>query len=278
MTTLLRLSMALGILGALLSGIALYLDDQLIAAGLDKELVAPDVAFERLSIGDTHACVTLRRFSSTLGRWRSQETCYTMFPQKAIPATTIRDLETGVELVLGSICEEDREWLASKLGIPARLGIQTLWQKQCEGWRVASRVTRVLTLVASVVMVLSLDEDIGAAALRDAPHSLLFPVWSHALPAVFGCASWFIWQFRLGSTSLQAGWALSFMRWGVVSLVAMFIVRLMAARAVRIVKRPIADSSGSAAVFPPESRHVGRDEAHEEAGRVVITSSHPKHS
>ncbi|KAJ0408968.1 hypothetical protein P43SY_002847 [Pythium insidiosum] len=203
-----------------LASLAFYLDEQLVAVGLADELVAPDVQFERLRIGDAQTCVTLRRASPATGRWRSRETCYKMFPDKKDPGTTIRDLETGVELVLKSVCEEeDDEWVASKLGIPARLPVVEIWQKQCQGWRIGSGSAQVLTIAAVLALGLCLQAEHDSERLSVGPSFLILPA------LVLSCLPMLIWQHVLWDSSFDAGRSHSLWKWAIALLFSVSFLR-----------------------------------------------------
>ncbi|KAJ0412051.1 hypothetical protein ATCC90586_004597 [Pythium insidiosum] len=216
---LLRLAIALAVGAIALATLASYLDEQLVAVALGDELVAPDVQFERLRIGDAQTCVTLRRASPATGRWRSRETCYKMFPDEKDPGTTIRDLETGVELVLKSVCEEDDEWVASKLGIPARLPVVKIWQKQCQGWRIGSGSAQWLAIAAALALWICLQEEHDSERLSVGPSLFILPT------LVLSCLPMLIWQHVLWDSSFDAGRSHSLWKWAIALLFSVSILR-----------------------------------------------------
>ncbi|GLE03581.1 hypothetical protein PINS_up012483 [Pythium insidiosum] len=119
------------LVGLALSIASLCKENWRVADGLADEQVAPNVFFEHVRIGVSETCVTLRQQANATGRWRSTETCYRTFLDLYDHPSTTLDLETGQQLILNDVCNVDREWTAAKLGIPERLGVPTVWHKQC---------------------------------------------------------------------------------------------------------------------------------------------------
>ncbi|GLE04934.1 hypothetical protein PINS_up013915 [Pythium insidiosum] len=265
---LLSCSIVLSLITAVFFGIALVLDEKLVAIGLDHEIVAPNVEFEGLRIGDSHTCVTLRRMSAVHAGWRSRETCYRMFPAKDDPVTTVLDLETGETLVLRSVCHDDGEWIAAKLGIPERLLVDQIWQKQCRGWRTISLSTQVLMAAFVIKMLVALLNDIENVTTREKRGGRSRSSWRYALPAVFGYASLLVWQHVLMTSDAltQSGWSLWLIRWSVVLWLMIVAIVSIAKRSAPV--QPATEPSSNHEELP-DMPAVGADPAEN-----VETSSH----
>ncbi|GLE06007.1 hypothetical protein PINS_up015218 [Pythium insidiosum] len=119
------------VVALLLLALSVGIDRWRSADGLSSEEVVPDVFFERLTVGTSTTCVTLRRFSRLSGAFRSHETCYRSFLGNKEHPTMAPDLVTGQQLVFNPVCRADAEWTAEKLGVPPRVRIAALWETQC---------------------------------------------------------------------------------------------------------------------------------------------------
>ncbi|KAJ0397029.1 hypothetical protein ATCC90586_006081 [Pythium insidiosum] len=115
----------------LLMFLSMVIDRWRSARGLPGDEVAPDVVFQGLDVGNCATWVTLRRFNRAAGRWRTRETRYRSFLQEDEHPTIVLDLVTGEQLVLGHVCESDVDWTAERLGVPPRVPIAEMWDKQC---------------------------------------------------------------------------------------------------------------------------------------------------
>ncbi|GLE03575.1 hypothetical protein PINS_up012477 [Pythium insidiosum] len=104
--------------------------------GLDNEQVAPNTFFQELRVGDYESCVSLRVLPvNGTGQATTRETCYRTYVFGGQHKTKVHDLVTGERLVLGPACSADRAWVARVLGIPRRVDVVALWDKQCSGLR-----------------------------------------------------------------------------------------------------------------------------------------------
>ncbi|GLE08194.1 hypothetical protein PINS_up019200 [Pythium insidiosum] len=194
---------ALGV-GIALSLGALLQEKWRVADGFDNELVAPSVVFERLRIGESKTCVQLRRFSNTTNAWTSRETCYRTFLGEDQHPTTVLDLQTGQQLILNPVCDADAAWVAEKLGIPKRLDVVSLWNKQCSGFQWVDVVCHIFAIilalfVGSLTFITAAQDDgelycnIGTTGLVPA-----IPLALHTFPT-------FVWLFAMDATGFEMG-------------------------------------------------------------------------
>ncbi|GLE03582.1 hypothetical protein PINS_up012484 [Pythium insidiosum] len=124
--------------------------------GLPDEQVTSNVFFEKLLIGEFETCVTLRHVANDTRKSKSKETCYKTMEMRGQRNTKIRDLVTGEKLVLAPACSADRDWVAMVLGIPRRVNIVELWERQCSGLRWLTNLTTVFAWLGEIWLAASL--------------------------------------------------------------------------------------------------------------------------
>ncbi|GLE03578.1 hypothetical protein PINS_up012480 [Pythium insidiosum] len=100
-------------------------------APLADERVSPTAVFKGLRVGCTSTCVTLHQVVNETGRWRTLETCIDLRLGEYYNQLSLRDAQTGQRLTVVPICKANRDSLAEKMGIPSRVDIASVWDKQC---------------------------------------------------------------------------------------------------------------------------------------------------
>ncbi|GLE08197.1 hypothetical protein PINS_up019203 [Pythium insidiosum] len=126
------------------------------------ERVSSVAIFKSLRVGSGSTCVTLHQVMNETGRWRTHETCNHL-NQLSIDQSllSLRDAETGERLTVDPICDAERDWLAKKMGIPSRVDILSVWDKQC-GSRSVENTCFILELVATVIAVVATFSSVTA--------------------------------------------------------------------------------------------------------------------
>ncbi|KAJ0403129.1 hypothetical protein P43SY_009559 [Pythium insidiosum] len=200
---------------ALVSGIALIVAIGLSIAAFSKvnwltlhgrpdDQVAPNVYFEKLMVGEFRTCVTLRVYSDETNKWKSRETCYNSHLTKGQKKTAINDLVTGEKLVLAPVCDADRDWVARVLGIPLRVSVVEIWERQCGGlWWLNFLTTFFAWFGAIWLGVLMFDIPLGdpddpACRERLSLVVTMVAVVSQAVPVL-------VWQYAMKVPGFEAG-------------------------------------------------------------------------
>ncbi|GLE03579.1 hypothetical protein PINS_up012481 [Pythium insidiosum] len=122
-----------------------------------NERVSPTAIFKGLRVGSSATCVTLHQVMNETGRWRTLETCNDLHLGEDHNLLSLRDAQTGQRLTVDPICKAEQDWLAEKMGIPSRVDIVRVWDKQCKG---SSTVDTLMLLFSTVSVSLA-----GAFAL-----------------------------------------------------------------------------------------------------------------
>ncbi|KAJ0397024.1 hypothetical protein ATCC90586_006076 [Pythium insidiosum] len=195
--------------GCVLSLTALLQDKWRVTEGLENEQVAPTAIFEGLRLGNYGTCVRLRRFVNDTNTWAPRETCYHTFLREGGHPTAVLDLHTGQQLILNPVCDADKAWVAEKLGIPKRLDVVSLWNKQCAGYQSVNEFCQFLTIMGAILLgfmtfiTVGMDNDkiyctVGLQVLAPA-----IPLLLHTIPT-------FVWLFVLDLSDLRMGQSLLF--------------------------------------------------------------------
>ncbi|GLE08201.1 hypothetical protein PINS_up019207 [Pythium insidiosum] len=127
------------------------------------ERVSPTAIFKGLRVGSSATCVTLHQVMNETGRWRTLETCNDLHLGEDHNLLSLRDAQTGQRLTVDPICKAEHDWLAEKMGIPSRVDIVRVWDKQCKG---SSSVDTLLLLFS--IMSVSLAGSFITVLLDDA--------------------------------------------------------------------------------------------------------------
>ncbi|KAJ0397034.1 hypothetical protein ATCC90586_006086 [Pythium insidiosum] len=174
--------------------------------GLPNEQVAPNVFFEHLRIGESKTCVTLRLYANETRKWKTRETCYNTFLGEDQHPTTTRDLETGQQLILSPVCSAERDWVALKLGIPERVNVIAIWDKQCAGFQWANVLTQVFAwfgafwLAYEMLLLVGDDPDEPACGIFLSSLLSAIPVLLHMFPTLVWLYAMDVADFEIGSS------------------------------------------------------------------------------
>ncbi|KAJ0392554.1 hypothetical protein P43SY_004476 [Pythium insidiosum] len=213
----------------LVSGIAMFVAIGLSIAAFSKvnwltlhgrpdDQVAPNVYFEKLMVGEFRTCVTLRVYSDETNKWKSRETCYNSHLTKRQKKTVVNDLVTGEKLVLAPVCDADRDWEARVLGIPLRVSVVEIWERQCGGLWWLNVVTSICAWLSALgLLVFTFEVPLGdpndpiCTKLVSLAVSTLAPI-SQAVPVL-------VWQYAMDVPDFEAGSCLKFAKAATVILV-----------------------------------------------------------
>ncbi|KAJ0397031.1 hypothetical protein ATCC90586_006083 [Pythium insidiosum] len=195
--------------GCVLSIIAIFHDKWRVAEGLENEQVAPTAIFERLRWGNYETCVRLRRFVNDTNTWTPRETCYRTFLSEGAHPTTVLDFHTGQQLILNPVCDTDKAWVAEKLGIPKRLDIVSLWNKQCAGYQWVVTLCEVFAIMGAICVAFM---TVLAAGMDD--QNIYCTVGGHvlvpAIPLLLHTIPTFAWLFAMDLSDLRMDQSLLF--------------------------------------------------------------------
>ncbi|KAJ0391122.1 hypothetical protein P43SY_010821 [Pythium insidiosum] len=195
--------------GCVLSLIALFDDKWRVTEGLENEQVALTAIFEGLGLGNYGTCVRLRRFVNDTNTWTPRETCYRTFLIEGAHPTTVLDLHTGQQLILNPVCDADKAWIAEKLGIPKRLDIVSLWNKQCAGYQWVVTLCEIFAIIGAICVgymtVLAAGMDTVYIYCTVGEHVLApaIPLLLHTIPT-------FVWLFAMDLSDLRMDQGLLF--------------------------------------------------------------------
>ncbi|KAJ0404331.1 hypothetical protein ATCC90586_007645 [Pythium insidiosum] len=211
------------VVGIALSIAALSRSNWRVASGLEHEIVAPNVTFESLRIGETWTCVTLRWHPSG----RANETCYKTFlhDEETKTPTTMASLTTGEPVVLDPVCQADRQWVAQQLGIPDRIRIVDLWDKQCSGLMWIDILSQTFSWVSAGLLAFSLFN-----AIDDDSYDPCCGPWVSigvaATAPLFHLVPTIVWLTVMDSPALSVGSSLVLMVIATLIFIAAFAVKL----------------------------------------------------
>ncbi|KAJ0406013.1 hypothetical protein ATCC90586_001359 [Pythium insidiosum] len=169
-----------------------------------SEQVAPNVFFEHLRIGESKTCVTLRLFANETLKWKTRETCYSTFLRDGAQPTTTRDLVTDHQLILSPVCGAERDWVALKLGIPERVNVVEIWDKQCAGLQSANVVCHALSWLGALWLAGEMLK-LGVEKPEEAECGEVFASLLAAIPVALSLFPMLVWLFAMDVAYFHVG-------------------------------------------------------------------------
>ncbi|GLE08196.1 hypothetical protein PINS_up019202 [Pythium insidiosum] len=141
-------------------------------------------------------------------KWKDRETCYSTFLGEDEHPTTTRDLVTGQQLILSPVCSAERDWVALKLGIPERVNVIEIWDKQCAGYQWVNVILQVFAwfgalYLAYEMLVLVGDGDEPTCGIVWTSVLTSLPVALHMVPTL-------VWFYAMDVGGFEVGVSLKY--------------------------------------------------------------------